>query len=212
MVERTDGMHSCLNAHASLLRHAAAFADVILLGNGGDCLLDGLWPGPDEATEEDLRRRLLAKLAIGIAPALAAELVAPTSPFADATERAAAGLGAALTSVAGDSPADRADAFNVTHRHRRWVLLGVPAQATHVEFRHPYYGDEVVEASLGVPLHLRAGRRAHIEAPKLLSPELARVRSQGKPHGFAVPSWRAALHRLGVRVADAVRFAPIVPG
>ena len=163
-----------------------------------------LWPGPDEASDEELLRRLLAKLAIGLSPAVAVELVAPTSPFADATERAAAGLRAALAAVSGDSPADRADAFNVTHRHRRWVLLGVPAQATHLEFRHPYYDDEVVEASLGVPPRLRAGRRAHIDALRLLAPELARVRWHLSRSSEAGEAWTrrarpgAAPRRRGV--------------
>ena len=206
MVARTDGMHSCLNAHAALLGDAADVCDVILLGNGGDCLLDGLWPGPENASEHELTSRLLAKLAIGIPPGLAERLVAPTASFADVRARAEAGLRAALASVDGDSAADRADAFNVVHRHRRWVLQGVPAQATHVEFRHPYYDQGVVEAALAVPAALRADRRAHVEALKLLSPDLARVRRQGKPFGFAVPGWRWQLHLASGRVRDGIRW------
>jgi asparagine synthase (glutamine-hydrolysing) len=206
MVERTDGMHSCLNAHAALLRDAARVCDVVLLGNGGDCLLDGLWSGPDDAPDDAVATRLFSKLAIGMPPRLAGGVVAPRGPLADALERAAAGLREALASVAGDGAADRADAFNVVHRHRRWVLQGVPAQATHVDFRHPYYDDRVVEAALAVPASLRAERRAHVEALKLLSPELARVRRQGKPFGFAVPEWRWRLHTTSGRVRDAVRW------
>src|SRR5262249_3516344 len=116
------------------------------------------------------------------------------------------GLGAALTTVDGESPADRADAFNVTHRHRRWVLLGVPAQSTHVEFRHPYYDDAVVEASLAVPAALRAARRAHIAALNVLAPDRARVQWQGKPYGFAAAPWRTALHRIVARVSEAARW------
>ncbi|HYR96034.1 MAG TPA: asparagine synthase-related protein [Candidatus Binatus sp.] len=205
MVRRTDGMHSCLNAHAALLRDAGAAGDLILLGNGGDCLLDGLWPGPETASDEDIVAKLLSKLAIGLPPGLAGRVVAPGAAFADVEARAADGLRAALATVDGDSAFDRADAFNVVHRHRRWVLQGVPAQATHVEFRHPYYDDRVVEAALAVPAVLRADRRAHVEALKLLSPELARVRRQGKPFGFAVPQWRWQLHVASDRVRNGVR-------
>ena len=60
MVERTDGMHSCLNAHAAVLRAAGALCDVILLGNGGDCLLDGLWTGADDASGDELTTRFAA--------------------------------------------------------------------------------------------------------------------------------------------------------
>ena len=206
MVERTDGMHSCLNAHAALLREAGRICEVILLGNGGDCLLDGLWAGPADVSPEELTARLLGKLAIGVPLDASGTLVAPGAPFAEVAARAAAGLGAALAASDGESAADRADAFNVVHRHRRWVLQGVPAQATHVEFRHPYYDEAVVEAASAVPASLRAERRAHVEALKLLSPELARVRRQGKPFGFTVPTWRWRLHVAGGRLRDGIRW------
>src|SRR5438552_10849702 len=206
MVERTDGMHSCLNAHAALLREAGRFADAILLGNGGDCLLDGLWTGDADATTDDMVDRLLPKLTLGLPPRVASALVAPGAPFAAPTARAAGTLRTLLASTDGDTAHDRADAFNVVHRHRRWVLQGVPAQATHVEFRHPYYDDAVVEVALGVPANLRAERRAHVEALMLLSPALAAVRRQGKPFGFSVAPWRWQLHLAGGRLRDAVRW------
>ncbi len=108
MVERTDGMHSCLNAHAALLRDAGRVCDVVLLGNGGDCLLDGLWSGPDDASADAIATRLFGKLAIGLPPRLAADVVDPDGPLADAPARAARGLAAALASVDGDSAANRA--------------------------------------------------------------------------------------------------------
>jgi len=206
LVARTDGMHSCLNAHAVLLRRAARIADVLLLGNGGDCLLDGLWDGPDVADDASIAARLFDKLAIGLPPALAAELVAPGAPFADLVPRARAGLTAALAAVDGDLAADRADAFNVVQRHRRWVLLGVAAQATHVEYRHPYYDDAVVEAALAVPPDLRAGRRAHVAALRRLSPTLAAVRRQGKAFAFDAGHWRLDVDRVRLRLGGAIRW------
>jgi len=206
MVARTDGMHSCLNAHAAVLREAGRFCDLVLLGNGGDCLLDGLWPGPEDGPEEALAARLLDKLAIGMPPGLAAEVVAPGAPFADVAARAATSLRAALANAPGGSFADRADAFNVACRHRRWVLQGVPAQATHVEFRHPYYDPLFVGAALEVPARLRAERVVHVAALARLSPALARVRQQGRPFGFLAPPWRRAVHRASTRVRDAVRW------
>jgi hypothetical protein len=166
----------------------------------------GLWSGPDDASADAIATRLFGKLAIGLPPRLATDVVDPDGPLADAPARAARGLAAALASVDGDSAADRADAFNVVHRHRRWVLQGVPAQATHVEFRHPYYDGAVVDVALAVPSALRAERRAHVDALKILSPALAGVRRQGKPFGFAVPPWRWQLHVTSARVRDAVRW------
>ena len=206
MVERTDGMHSCLNAHASVLRRAAEVADVLLLGNGGDCLLDGLWTGRADAADDELGTRLLAKLTLGLPAHLVDQVVAPGAPFADARRRARASLARLLAASDGDSAHDRADAFNVVHRHRRWVLQGVPAQSTHLEFRHPYYDDAVIEAALGVPAELRAERRAHVAALTLLAPALAAVRRQGKPFGFTVPPWRWQVHVAGGRLRDAVRW------
>ena len=75
-----------------------------------------------------------------------------------------------------------------------------------MEFRHPYYDAAVVEVALAVPAALRAERRAHVDALKILSPELAGVRRQGKPFGFAVPPWRWQLHVRSARVRDAVRW------
>jgi asparagine synthase (glutamine-hydrolysing) len=206
MVERTDGMHSCLNAHAAVLREAGAVCDVVVLGNGGDCLLDGLWPGAADASSVEMATRLLPKLTLGMPAGIAAAIVAPEAPFADPTRRAGETLRRLLDASDGDTAHDRADAFNVVQRHRRWVLQGVPAQATHVDFRHPYYDDAVVEAALAVPAALRADRRGHIEALRALSPALARVRRQGKPFGFTVPAWRWQLHVAANRVRDAVRW------
>jgi len=206
MVARTDGMHSCLNAHAAVLAEAGRWCDVILLGNGGDCLLDGLWNGAPDASPREMTVRLLPKLALGASPRLADALVAPQGPLAGASARAAATVETLLAASDGDTAADRADAFNVVHRHRRWVLQGVPAQATHVEFRHPYYDAGVVEAALAVPAELRVDRRAHVDALGLLSPALARVRRQGKPFGFSVPAWRWRVHVAAGRVRDAVRW------
>jgi asparagine synthase (glutamine-hydrolysing) len=206
MVARTDGMHSCLNAHAALLRAAGRWCDVILLGNGGDCLLDGLWHGAPDAGAAEMAARLLPKIALGMSPDLAADVAAPRGPLADAGRRAHEWLRALLDASDGDSAPDRADAFNVVHRHRRWVLQGVPAQATHVDFRHPYYDDDVVAAALAVPAALRTERRAHVAALARLSPALARVRRQGRPFGFDVTPWRWRLHLASGRVRDAVRW------
>ena len=206
MVERTDGMHSCLNAHAALLRDSARVCAVVLLGNGGDCLLDGLWTGAPDASTAAMATRLLSKLTLGMPAATAAALVAPDAPFADPTRRAGETLRRLLDASDGDTAHDRADAVNVVHRHRRWVLQGVPAQSTHVDFRHPYYDDAVVEAALAVPPALRADRRGHIDVLRALSPALARLRRQGKPFGFAVPAWRWRLHVGANRVRDAIRW------
>jgi asparagine synthetase B (glutamine-hydrolysing) len=206
MLARTGGMHSCLNAHAVLLGAARAFCDLILLGNGGDCLLDGLWSGPPDSSEDELLARLLARLEIGVPRALAEELVAPGAPFAGVAERAAAGLRAALAPWRGAPAAERCDAFNVVHRHHRWVLQGVPAQAPELEYRHPYYDDDVVAAALEVPAGLRAHRAAHVAALRLLSPALARVRRQGKPFGFTAPAWCRRVHEAGERAREAIRW------
>jgi len=206
MVAVTDGMHSCLNAHAAVLARAAEVCDVLLLGNGGDCLLDGLWDGGRAATDAAVAERLVPRLTIGVPPALAARLAAPGSPFAEAGPRAAQAFRALLATCPGDHPADRADAFNVVHRHRRWVLQGVRAQAPWVEFRHPYYDDAVVEAALGVPPALRRHRRAHAAALARLSPVLARVPRDGASLGFAAPEWRWRVHRARDRVRGAIRW------
>src|SRR5262249_49523818 len=142
----------------------------------------------------------------GASPRLADALVAPQGPLADASARAAATVETLLAASDGDTAADRADAFNVVHRHRRWVLQGVPAQATHVEFRHPYYDDAFVDAAPAARADLRVDRRAHVDALRLLPPALARLRRQGKPFGFSVPPWRWRVHVAAGRVRDAVRW------
>jgi asparagine synthase (glutamine-hydrolysing) len=206
MVARTDGMHSCLNGHARLLAGAGEVCDLLLLGNGGDCLLDALVAADAPGDEAGLAAMVAAKIAIGLPAHLSEDVVHPAAPLAGVAERALAAVRAGLAAAPGDRPADRVDAFNVTDRHRRWVLQGVPAQATHVEVRHPYYDDEVVAAALAVPHALRVERRAHIAALCRLAPDLARVRRQGRPFGFTASSLRLGLHRGGGRVRDAIRW------
>jgi asparagine synthase (glutamine-hydrolysing) len=206
MVALTDGMHSCLNAHAAVLRDAAAVCDLIVLGNGGDCLLDGLWTGPPDAPDEDVLARLFARIRLGLTADVVPRVVARDGALAAVEARARAGLRRALAGVDGDSIADRVDAFNVVERHRRWVMQGVPAQATHVEFRHPYYADPVVDVALGVPAALRAERRAHAAALRRLAPTLAAIRRDGKPFGFAASDWRRRVDHVTVRLRGAVRW------
>ena len=64
-------------------------------------------------------------------------------------------------------------------RHWRWVLQGIPAQATHVEFREPFYDYAVADFAFEVPAELRVGRRLHVELLRRHAPDLARVPRQG---------------------------------
>ena len=179
LVRLTDGMHLGLNVHATVLQACAEWCDVIVLGNGGDCLLDRLWWWPDDAEDtetyvgrmyERINHVLSAETAEGLlAPALAAEF------RGGPRER----LRRRLALYSGDTAADAADAFNVGERHWRWVLQGVPAQATHVEFREPFFDYALADFALTVPAELRAGRRLHVELLRRLAPDLARVPRQG---------------------------------
>src|SRR5262249_54052312 len=148
-----------LNAHAAALQDCARDCDLIVLGNGGDCVLDRLWwwndADPDRA---GFVRRMFERLNHGLAPAAAPALL--RGELLDALRDGASSRPAErLAGYAGDSAADAADAFNVGERHWRWVLQGVPAQSTHVEFRQPFYDYRVVDLALEVPSAMRAGRR-----------------------------------------------------
>jgi asparagine synthetase B (glutamine-hydrolysing) len=179
LVRLTDGMHLGLNVHATVLQACAEWCDVIVLGNGGDCLLDRLWWWPDDAADtETYVRRMYERINHVLSDALADELLAPDFAAEFRTgprER----LRRRLAFYSGDTAADAADAFNVGERHWRWVLQGIPAQATHVEFREPFYDYAVADFALTVPATLRAGRRLHVELLRRLAPDLARVPRQG---------------------------------
>lgn len=179
LVRLTDGMHLGLNVHATVLQACAEWCDVIVLGNGGDCLLDRLWWWPDDAADADTYvRRMYERINLGLSDAAAAELLAPSfaAEFRAGTRER---LRRRLALYPGDTAADAADAFNVGERHWRWVLQGIPAQATHVEFREPFYDYEVADFALTVPSSLRAGRRLHVELLRRRAPDLARVPRQG---------------------------------
>ena len=179
LVELTDGMHLGLNVHATVLQACARWCDVIVLGNGGDCLLDRLWWWPNEVESQDtyvdrMYQRINHGLSLDdatrlLAPSLAAEFCA--GPRERLRQR--------LALYPGATAADAADAFNVGERHWRWVLQGVPAQATHVEFRQPFYDYAVADFALTVPDPLRRGRRLHVELLRRCAPDLARVPKQG---------------------------------
>jgi asparagine synthase (glutamine-hydrolysing) len=163
MVERTDGMHLALNAHAAVLQAAARACDLIVLGSGGDCALDRLWWWRDAEPDPDgFVRRMFERLNLGLAPAPARTLLCGPL-LAEIVEGAPVRLAERLAAYDGETAADRADAFNVGERHWRWVLQGVPAQSTHVEFRQPFYDYRVVELALEVPTAMRVGRRLHVE-------------------------------------------------
>lgn len=192
LVRLTDGMHLGLNAHATVLQACAEWCDVIVLGNGGDCLLDGLWWWPDDAADADAYAgRMYERINHVLRDGIASELLAPglaeefrTGPRERLRRR--------LALYPGDTAADAADAFNVGERHWRWVLQGVPAQATHVEFREPFYDYDVVDFALTVPATLRAGRALHVELLRRLAPDLARVPRQGGDRITSGPVLRRA--------------------
>jgi asparagine synthetase B (glutamine-hydrolysing) len=173
MVELTDGMQLALNAHAAVLQECARACELIVLGNGGDCALDRLWWWSDgEADAETTRRRMFRRVNLGLGPALA-PVVLRDELLHELLDGSRARLAARLALYDGDTAADLADAFNLGERHWRWVLQGVPAQSTHVEFRQPFYDYGVVELALEVPSALRRGRRLHVELIARRAPALA---------------------------------------
>src|SRR5688572_11397542 len=198
LVEATDGMHLGLNVHALRLREAAAWCDAVLLGNGGDCILDCLWWWRDEpASEDDFVARMYERINLGVKPAVARRLLAP--PLVEQlTSGARERLRRRLALYAGATAADVADAYNAGERHWRWVLQGVPAQATHVEYRQPFYDYDVVDLAQRVPVALRRGRLLHVEMIRRRAPALARIRQQGGGHLVASPlarRWRGRWKR-----------------
>jgi len=204
MVERTDGMHLALNAHAAVLRDCAHDCDLIVLGNGGDCVLDRLWWWNDaDPDRRGIERRMFERLNHGLAPARAASVL-QGELLPELREGAGARLAERLALYDGDTAADLADAFNAGERHWRWVLQGVPAQSTHVEFRQPFYDYGVVDLALEVPTAMRNGRRLHVE---LIGrrPALAGVPMKGGP-GASSPLLGKAL-ALRKRAAAAARTA-----
>ncbi len=163
MVELTDGMHLALNAHAAVLQACARACDLIVLGNGGDCALDRLWWWNDaDPDPEGFGRRMFERLNHALTPAQA-PTVLRGELLNELVDGAPARLAKRLAAYDGDTAADVADAFNVGERHGRWVLQGVPAQSTHVDFRQPFYDYRVVELALEVPTAMRTGRRLHVE-------------------------------------------------
>ena len=179
MARLTDGMHSSLNVHAAVLQSCASWCDVLVLGNGGDCALDRLWWWSDEpANEDEYVRRMLERLRVGCSPPLAQRLFA-NELSAEVQAGTVRRLRNRLAAYRGASPSDAADAYNVGERHWRWVLQGIPAQATHLEFREPFYDYRVIDFAMGVPARLRAGRRLHLELIRQRAPDLARIPRQG---------------------------------
>ena len=139
LVRLTDGMHLGLNVHATVLQECARWCDVIVLGNGGDCLLDRLWWWPDDAEDaETYVGRMYERINHVLSAETADVLLTPTlaAEFRNGPRER---LRRRLELYSGDTAADAADAFNVGERHWRWVLQGVSAQATHVEFREPFF-------------------------------------------------------------------------
>src|SRR5262245_53477673 len=203
LVARTDGIHLALNAHAAVLQAAARDCGLIVLGNGGDCALDRLWwwndADPDRA---GFVARMFERLNQGLSPALAPEVLRGEL-LDELREGTPARLAERLAAYDGDTAADRADAFNVGERHWRWVLQGVPAQSTHVEFRQPFYDYGVVELALEVPTAMRVGRRLHVELIRR-SPALAAVPMQVAP---PASRWVGRAREVRRRAAGAVRGA-----
>jgi asparagine synthase (glutamine-hydrolysing) len=208
LVQLTDGMHLGLNVHATVLQQCVQWCDVIVLGNGGDCLLDRLWWWRDDAADEDSYvARMYERMNHVLSPGDARRLLTSAlgHEFATGTRER---LRRRLACYPGATAADAADGFNVGERHWRWVLQGIPAQTTHVEFREPFYDYAVADFALTVPGWLRAGRRLHIELLRRHAPDLARVPRQGG--GYLVGS--PVLARVRGRLARAYRVASRIWG
>ena len=179
MVALTDGMQLGLNVHATVLQDCARACDLIVLGNGGDCVLDRLWWWNDADPDRDgFQRRMFERLSLGLQPDLV-PVVLRGELLRELLDGTRARLAERLSLYGGDTAADVADAFNVGERHWRWVLQGVPAQSNHVEFRQPFYDYRVVDLALEVPLAMRSGRRLHVELINR-NPPLAAVPFKGQ--------------------------------
>jgi asparagine synthase (glutamine-hydrolysing) len=204
LVRLTDGMHLALNVHATMLQHCARWCDVIVLGNGGDCLLDGLWTWSDEPpANEAFARRMFARLNIGLDRRIARRALSPLM-LAEFATGPAARLRERLALYPGATAADAADAYNVGDRHWRWTLQGVPAQTTHVEFREPFYDYDLADFALGVPAWLRTGRRLHVELISRRAPALAALPRQGTGRPIA---WERVEHPIVEHVRKRGRAA-----
>lgn len=209
-VRLTDGMQLALNVHATVLQRCAEWCDTIVLGNGGDCLLDGLWTGRDVAPDsEEFARGMFERLNRVIDRPLAAAVLGPA--LRDVFAGGYARLRERLARYPGATAADRADAYNVGERHWRWVLQGIPAQSTHVEFVEPFYDYDLADFALTVPASLRTRRRLHIELIRRRAPALAALPRQGTAQPLAeswAPPGRAAYLRARSRAAlDRLRRA-----
>lgn len=175
----TDGMHLALNVHALVLRQCAQWCNLVLLGNGGDSLLDLTWQAREEPPHSGAyAQRMFQYLNEAMSPAVGARLLDralrsefETGPPARLRER--------LALFPGRNAKDAADAYNVGENDWRYTLQGVPAQSTHVEFRQPFYDHDVVDLALTVPARWRTHRRLHVELIRRYAPALALVPRQG---------------------------------
>ncbi|MEW6270863.1 MAG: asparagine synthase-related protein, partial [Thermodesulfobacteriota bacterium] len=172
LVRLTDGMHLALNGHATALQQCADWCDLLVLGNGGDSLLDAFWKRHDARPgSEAFVRGMYDLMSCGVDGATARHVLA--APLRDELRRGPLDrLRRRLALYQGETAADVADAYNAGERHWRWVLQGVPAQSTHVEFRQPFFDDGVTELALRAPTALRTGRRLHVELIRRMTPDL----------------------------------------
>jgi asparagine synthase (glutamine-hydrolysing) len=190
-VLRTEGLLNCLSSHGFALQAMAPDCQVIMLGNGGDTLLDAF---------RSYRPQLLQMQGdlVGdyyrIVNNLFSEEQA-TRLFCDAyyprvKGQAYTSLESSLADLTPNSVDNIYDAHRLREFNRRSVLQGLFTINHYLEYTEPYYDYDLVEFALKIPTQMRCDRLIQKQLLSSISPSL----------GYLLTEPRGKLQRLRRRL------------
>jgi asparagine synthase (glutamine-hydrolysing) len=173
-VRRAEGLLNCLSSHGFALQGMAPECQVMMLGNGGDTLLDAFRSYRPQllAMQQDMVSDYFQITNDLFSEQQASRLFSATY-YTQVKGRAFASLEASLVGLTPNSVDNIYDAHRLREFNRRSVLQGLFTVNHYLEYSEPYYDYDLVDFALHIPTDLRWNRKIQKLVLARISPPLA---------------------------------------
>jgi asparagine synthase (glutamine-hydrolysing) len=189
----TDGLIGCTHLYApSLLPEVRKRSSISFTGFAGDLLLGGSYLSKETlglSDDERLADALQDKASIILPEQRRAALLRPAYyPLAPAGSMEP--FREFLDWTPATRPGDKSDHFFLYQHVRRFTLQGLIMQRSQIEYRTPFFDNDLFDFICLIPPRLRMGHRVYIEMLRQAFPVLAHLPYQKTGLPADAPAWR----------------------